>query len=451
VKKKKTKRKKIYRSRKNYFRICLFLLLVFSASFVCAQQRAKAQASLEIGGDSHERRYFRPCLRFDFPAGSGDFFIEMDYIQRINSRLRGEIDFWLSAGYIQPISKFFFVDAGIHHLCRHKTSIEYPVILDINEVFARFWFRNESVHLGLGSGSYLGTSGGYDHIMVFNMGFPNLFRSEFSGNAEIKFIDMKEILYDFELDCALSSSLDLFLRYTRHYQYPKTAYMGLRVKAGQDIEGHIDKLMFKTGIYPFHNKYKVAGSHEFKLSFLKSKKSRVLIIMQGRIPVLWGEGFIGPYRPEEINYPLSLQYEKKVGRALFAAGYFRYTISMPMDINKGFSSDLGAGLALRNQRDFDELKNRLRFEIFAGQNFSHDIDAGARAGWNSVGKVLNFGSDLEVVWNPKAWMGSAEIFFEFGSDVKIRPYIGFRRIMDSEVENSSFNRFFFGIQLMQWH
>jgi len=451
VKKKKTKRKRIFRPKKNYFRVFLFLLLIFSSCFVWAQQGAEAQASLEIGGDSQERRYFRPRLRFDFPAGSGNFFMEMDYIQRINSSLRGEVDFWLSAGYIQPISRFFSVDAGLHHLCRHKTSMDYPVILDINEVFARLWFKNESVHLGLGSGSYLGTSGGYDHIVVFNMSFPNLFGSEFSGNAEIKCIDMKEILYDLEFDCALSSSLDLFLRYTRHYRYPKTAYMGIRVKTEQNVESHIDKLKFKAGIYPFHNKYKVAGLHEFKLSFLESQKGRVLIIMEGRIPVLWGEGFIGPYRPEEINYPLSLQYEKRVGHALFAAGYFRYTISMPMDINERFSSDLGAGLALRNQRDFDELKKRLRFEIFAGQNFSHDIDAGARAGWNSVGRDLNFGSNLAVVWNPEKWIGSAEVFVEFGSKAKIRPYIGYRRIVDTEAGNLSFNRLFFGIMLMQWH
>jgi len=451
VKKQKTKRKRISRSKKNYSRIFLFFLLIFSACFVCAQQGAEAQASLEIGGDSHERRYFRPRLRFTFPAVSGNFFMEMDYIQRINSRLRGEVDFWLSAGYIRPISRLFFVDAGIHHLCRHKTSMDYPVILDINEVFARLWFKGESVHLGFGAGSFLGTSSGYDNIMVFNMGFPNLFGSEFSGKTEVKFIDMKEILYDLELDCALSPSLDLFLRYSRHYQYSKTAYMGIRVKAEQNGKSHIDKLKFKAGIYPFTNKYKIDGSHEFKLSFIESQKSRVLVIMEGRIPVLWGEGFIGPYRPEEINYPLSLQYEKRVGHALFAAGYFRYTISMPMDINERFSSDLGAGLALRNQRDFDELKKRLRFEIFAGENFSHDLDAGARAGWNSVGKDLNFGSDFEVVWNPVEWIGSAEIFIEFGSDVKIRPYIGFWRIMNTDAGNAAFNRFLFGIELIQWH
>lgn len=425
--------------------------MIFSANFIWAQHRAEARASLEIGADSSERRYFRPRLRFDFPLGIGAIFVEMDYLQRINSDLRGEVDFWLSTGVFQTISRFFSVDAGIHHLCRHKTSRDYPVILDVNELFARVWYQRNHLSVGLGGGTYLGTSGGHDHILIFNIDFPGIFQSEFSISAQTKVIDWEYVLYDLELACGVSPSLDLFLRSTKHYHYPQTVYMGLRIKEENNQKNHLDKLRFKAGIYPFRSRYKVAGSHEFKLDFLDSSKSRLIILLEGHIPVFWEKGFIGPYRLEKIRYPLCLQYEKKLGSQLFAAWYFRTHISMPVDVEERFSSDLGTGLILRNQRDFDELKKRFRFEVFSGPNFSHTMDVGGRLGWNSVGERLDFGTDLKVVWKPEEWMGSVEFFIESGNEVKLRPYIGFQRTEVTRGSQISFSSFLFGVMIMRWY
>lgn len=437
-------------------KIRLLLVFLFLSGVVRAQDSSAgitasgAAASLEGGVESAQRRYIRPQLRFEFPVRFGRIFADLDYYHRTNGDLEGEIDFWLGLGINSRLSSHSEMEVVLRHFCRHKTSREYPEVLDINELLARYWYISKGLRLGIGGGTYLGISNHYDGLLVLNMAWPRIFGSEFSAAAEVKWVDFKELLYEFELAVALDPSVDLVARFTRHYVYPRTTYFGFRFNSRDSAEKHIDQFRFRGGFLPDDEARKVAAAIEFNLHFYKTPLTQLLLTMEGDIPIERSRSFLGPFRPEEIKYRAGLAYERLIGPELYAFVYGRYDLHMPVDIAQRFDSSLGFGLGLRNQTYFKKLDRNFRYIVFGGRNYSHNYDFGVALGFNTTGAPINVGGDIQADFIPGEFHAIYELFAEVGSAPKVRPFFAFEQ-RTAQSEDKSFTRFLLGIELYTWH
>lgn len=437
-------------------RIQLLLIFLFLAGTVRAQDSdaglpaSRTSASLEGGVESAQRRYIRPQLRFEFPLRTGRVFADLDYYHRTNGDLEGEIDFWMGLGLISRLSSNIEFEAVLRHFCRHKTSRDYPDVLDINELMARIWYASSGPKLGFGGGTYLGTSNHYDSLLVLNLIWPRILRSEFSAAAEVKWVDFGEIYYEFELAAALDSSADLVARLTRHYAYPQTTYFGLRFHSRDASEKNIDQFRFRAGILPDDETRKVSAAVEFNLHFFKTARTQLLLTLDGDIPVERGKAFLGSFRPEEIKYRADLAYERQISPGFYAFAYGRYDLHMPVDTAQRFDSSLGLGVGLKNQTYFKKLDRKFRYVLFADRNYSHSFDLGVSLGVNTIGKSFNIGADLEIDFRPGQSHALFEAFAEAGSIPRIRPFLSLER-ESAQPEGQSFTRFMFGVELVTWH
>ena len=433
--------------------LCLFLPeLLDGSSFDDFQlSEARAEAVVELGIDSFERRFYRPQLHFYFPLKSNLLFLKMMYYQRINSRLQGEVDFWLRFGWKRALSDHLILEAGLNHMCRHISSVNYSIVLDLNELFGKLWLYKNTYRLGFGLGTYIGGPSAYKSLAILNFGLPRILNSEFSLLAEIKLVNFDEILHEIELSAALSESVDLFIRNTRHYEYRNATHLGIRLKSNGKAENYIEHLRFRWGYYLFGETYKALAVKEIKLEFFKISRRRMLFSFQGIIPILKSDGlFTGVFKPERLKYPLSVEYEKKAGNSLFVFGYWRYDVIMPIDVAKEYSSNLGVGLGIRNQPNFRMLSKKLRFEFFSGYNFSHKYDVGGAVGLNTLNKNINLGVELFSRLNPDQLDTDLEIFCEMGRGVKIRPFARFEKVYYFDGQEQSGIKFLFGIHFIKW-
>ncbi len=434
-----------------------FLLVLFSLAGVTrAQDPAaspstyRASASLEGGVESAQRRYIRPQLGFEFPLRFGRIFTDLDYYHRTNGDLEGEIDFWVDVGLRSPLSPHSEMEVLLQHFCRHKTSLDYPVVLDINELLARYWYLAGSLKLGFGGGTYLGTSNHYDNLLVLNVAWSRIFRSELSVTAEVKWVDFQELLYDFELAIGLDSSVDLVARLTRHYVYPPTTYFGLRFNSHDAAEEWIDQFRFRGGLLPDDETRKVFAALEFSLHFFEKPLSQLLLTLTGDIPIERGKAFLATFHPEEIKYRADAVYERRLRPDVYVFGYGRYDLHMPVDVAQRFDSSFGLGLGLKNQTYFKKLERSFRYIVFAGRNYSHSYDIGMAVGLNTTGKPVNIGGDLQMDFKSGEFHVLYEIFVEAGRTPKVRPFLAFEQIA-AETRNKSFPRFLFGVELYAWH
>jgi len=411
---------------------------------------SRAAAGLEAGVESAQRRYIRPQFRFEFPLRIGRVFTDLDYYHRTNGDLEGEIDFWMGLGLISPLSSNWGMEVVLRHFCRHKTSRDYPKVLDINEMMARVWYLSGGPKIGFGGGTYLGTSHHYDGLLVLNFTWPRILRSEFSAAAELKWVDFKELLYEFELAAAVDPSVDLVARFTRHYVYPPTTYFGLRFHSRNAEEKHINQFRFRAGVLPDDETRKVSAAIEFNLHFFETPRTQLLLTLDGDIPIERGKAFLGSFRPEEIKYRAELAYERQIGPGFYAFAYGRYNLHMPVDVAQRFDSSLGLGLGLKNQTYFKKLDRNFRYVVFAGRNYSHSYDLGGAVGFNTTGKPLNIGADLHMDFRSGQFHALCEAFAEAGSLPKIRPFLAVERDT-AQTEDKSFTRFLFGVDLFAWH
>ena len=438
-------------------RVLRWLLFVLSlAGAARAQDSAtglnalRASASLEAGVESAQRRYLRPSLRFEFPSRFGRVITDLDFTHRTNGDLEGEVDFWLGAGLSRPLSSRSDLEVLIKHFCRHKTSRDYPDVLDINEALVRYWHNAGTLRLGIGGGTYLGKSDGYDGLMALSLSWPRILRSEFSAAAEVKWVDFKEVLYEFELAVGLDSNTDLVVRFTRHYVYPPTTYFGFRFNSAGAAERSVDQFRFRTAFLPDDETRKVAAEIDFGLHFFRTSRSQILITMNSEIPVERGKALLGSFRPEELRYRADTVYERRVAPDLIAFGYGRYDLRMPIDAAQRFDSSWGLGLGLKNQTYFTKLERNFRYVLFAGRNYSHGHDIGAAVGFNTVGKPVDMGGDIRMELRPGEFHALFELFAEAGRKPRVRPFLGFER-MAAETQGKSFTRFFIGVELAAWH
>ena len=144
---------------------------------------------MEIGIDSLERRYYRPAFKFSFQAAgtsSWRWNAGLMYEQRLNGRLQGALDFWLTTGLERGLGGPWNLEASVRHLCRHATSRENPVILDVNEVLGLVRLREKGVVLGLGFGSYVGKTGGFRHLAAADLLLSDVLRSGISFEGEVE-------------------------------------------------------------------------------------------------------------------------------------------------------------------------------------------------------------------------------------------------------------------------
>jgi hypothetical protein len=435
--------------------LCLAALLLWSGAAGAqeppAEPRAsRAWASLEAGIESAQRRYIRPRLSFEIPWRYGRFFTDLDFYHRTNGDLEGEVDFWLGLGASTPLSSNSEVEVVLKHFCRHETSRDYPDVLDINELLARFRYEAGGVRLGFGAGTYLGKSNNYSGLVVLSLAWTRILRSELSVSAEVGWVDLEELLYDFELAIALDPSVDLLARFTRHYVYPLTTYFGLRFNFRNSAEEHLDQVRFRAGLLPEDDSRKVSAAVEFNLHFFRTPVSQLLLTLNGDIPIERGKAFLGSFRPEEIRYQTDLAYERRTGPGLFVFAYGRYDLLMPVDVAQRFVSSFGLGLGLKNQTYFKKLEKNFRFVVSAGPNYSHGHDVGLAVGLNTTGKSVDVGGDLRIDFASGESRMAADFFIEFGSSPLIRPFLSLERFSERD-DARPFTRFLIGLELFAWH
>jgi len=387
--------------------------------------------AIEFGIDSLERKSYRPTWSFTFPVafdGRSLAFADLSYWQRINGSLEGVVDFRLAAGLEHRLSSRLSVEASLNHFCRHLTSIRNSYVLNLNEAVGRVRIRGENASAGFGLGAYVGGSPGFSSLALFNLTVPGLLIDEMSLDAEIKWVNFSDILYEFGFAVELARGTEIFLRGVKTYELDAAAVLGLRfLSEGANVE-HVDSFDLSAGAYPYYDTHKLLVLGNYRLAFLKDKDRRFFLDADFRSPILSGRSFLGEFWPDRMLYGLSAEYEKKVG-GLFAAAYARYLVDMPVDKAAPFRASLAAGLALRNQADFERLEKPVRFELRGGRDFKFAYDLGAKIGVNTVAaKFVDAGAEFRVQAN--AERGEAEVlaFLEFGGDVAVRPFLGVRKI-----------------------
>jgi hypothetical protein len=393
--------------------------------------RPAGRMAVEFGIDSLERKFYRPEWSFSLPlafAGQSRAFADLSYSERLNGRLEGTIDFWLDLGLEHRFSKTLSAEAGLNHFCRHLTSLRNPYILNLNELVGRLWVHGEKALAGFGLGTYLGGNPGYDALAVFNLRLRRLLLDELRFEAELKWVNFEEVLPVVELSLELVPGTEIFLKSVATYDLDRAAYLGLRFLSEGANARYVRSVGLSAGAYPFYDTHKLLVQGSFRLAFLQEAGRSFLLDADFRSPILSGRSFLGEFWPDRMLYALAAEYERKVG-GLFAALYGRYFADLPVDKAVPFRASLAAGLALRNQTDFDRLQNPIRWEIRAGWDFKFDYDLGGKIGVNTVGaKFARVGAEFRLRANAEQGEAEGLAFLDFGNGVSVRPFVGLRKI-----------------------
>ena len=166
--------------------------------------------------------------------------------------------------------------------------------------------------------------------------------------------------------------------------------------------GSPSSFKFAIGAIPFDDRYKLAAAGEYRMEIHEKGKSRFLVDVGFSSPVLVGDGFLAQFRPDRLVYAVRGEYEREVGRALYASWYAAYSLNMPVDKALPFGGALGTGLALKNQPDFEKLDRILPIRGLRRLEFQTRPGAAIRAGFNTVparGEGRNR-SGLSSEWAP---------------------------------------------------
>lgn len=395
------------------------------------QEKPRAMIRGEFGIDSSERRYVRPEFSFAWPlafAPGSRAFLDLSYLQRINGRLQGPIDFWIQAGFSQRLTDTVAFEAGLTHFCRHWTSIENRYILNYNELTGRVWIRPGPLEIGLGYGRFVGGSPGFHDLAVFDLNIPHLLTSGFSIESAFKWVNFREIYYEAGVTADLAEGASVLIRAARHYGLPAAAYLGLRLSSEGAPRKFLDRFDLSFGIHPFYDSYKLLAGGGFRLDLMKKDDRRFFFDLVFDTPILSGSGFFNQFWPDRMLYSVAAEYEQRIG-SLYAAGYARYFVDMPSDKGLGPSSSLATGLALRNQADFDRLERPIRFEGVAGFDFKYDFDARLKLGVNTLAPgQLNAGAEFRWQGTRQRQAAEFKIFAVIGREFSVRPFIGLKKI-----------------------
>ncbi len=425
-------------------------LILLAGTLFPEESRAQTRAYLEYGIDSFERAFFRPRLYFGIPLGFADLYLDAEFTHRMNSRLQGEVDFWIKLGGRKQISSLFSLEAGLNHFCRHKTLRDYPRILDINELLGKLWLHLPDLDLAIGGGKYLGTSNHFTGMVTADLEWSQIFETEFSARSKLKWVDLNQLFYEFEMAFTLEPGLDFFARTTKHYEYPKTTYLGIRLHSQGDMGKHLDYFRFRGSIISADKAYKVKAQEEFKLNLFQTGERRLILSLGADIPIKSGDAFFSTFHPDDVSYCVQMDYELKLRSRMAAYVYGLYDLMMPADKADSFSSSLGMGVGVRNQSYFDRLDRIFRFDFSVGQNFKNIFDMRVRLGVNTLGPLARFGSNFRVDFDPDATHALLEAFAEFGNKVRFRPFLAYEHIDLYHRPDSSLHRFLVGFELLGW-
>lgn len=411
-----------------------------------AERQSSATLVVEYGLDSLERRYYHPAFRFDFPWRGGSFFSQVEYHSRMNGRLQGAIDYWVDVGLRKDIGERLRFEVRLNHFCRHRTVDDTSYVWNLNEVLAGASWCGKNFSLALGAGGFIGGSEGYRQLATAAAEWRGFLFPELSLDAELKLVNLARLYHELGFSLALSRAVDLFFKNTRHYEFRNTSYVGLRFKSEGDSGASLDALKVMTGVSPFHNLLKLEVSGEFRMEFFKNESRRVLLGVGFEAPILNGDGFFSQFWPWKMIYDIGLDYEKKIAPHLFAAWVAQYRLDMPVDDNLPFKASLFTGLALRNQADFDVLENDVRYEVAAGYNFKHGLEAGGRLGlgiWKNH-SVKVFGEARGRV-DADCLRLDFRLLAAAGRAVEWRPYLGWKKENSWDLAQEMPGKFLFGL------
>jgi len=434
-----------------------FSSFLFSGQTQNAWTKPKADIRMEFGIDSAERKFYRPEFKLSWPLGSGSnnrFFIDLDYNQRINSRLQGTIDFWLAIGFEKTLAAGFSIEPSLSHFCRHQTSTDNPYILNLNELVGRLWWTVKNARIGFGAGTYLGGSPGFDSLAIFNLNLPRLLADEISLASEWKWVNFEEILYEAGLFVTLFKGTDLFFRAAKHYRFPATSYLGLRFRSDGALESLLDYFKISAGVYPFYSVYKLTVQGETRIEYFKDEQRRFFLNVDFQSPILNGDGFFAQSWPDRMLYALTAEYERRATDDLRVAWYARYVVDMPADKAEEFQAGLASGIAVRNLPDFDKLDAAVRFELAAGYHFKRGYDLGLKLGINTTRtRAPNIGSEFRCRLDREQQAVEWVLFMDFGREISLRPFIGLKKITfeNGPSNHEPFKRqFIAGIAFARW-
>jgi hypothetical protein len=410
----------------------------------------ESEAEIYLGTDARQRRFFQPAFRFLFPLGGFSLTTSVAFEHVTNGRLEGRVDFWLGAGLAKPLGQATSLEVGLNHMCRHITSAVNPAFLDANEVMAKVWTGTEAWRAAVGGGGFIGKNRDYHSLITADLRARRLWGSELSLEAGIKLVNGRKIYHDLELAVAVGENVDLFIRNVRPYGLDPVTYLGLRFASRGSAVSFADAYAFRLGVHPFFDGIKAVGDMAARLRFFDRPASRLLLSLAATIPVQRGNAFFGRFRPDRIIYPVAVEYERSLAAGLYATGYFRYRVDMPIDVPERFDSRLSAGLGLRNQRAFERLERPLRFEVFAGREFGRGYEGMGRAGLNTVGRRVDVGMEVFVFLRPGDQDYRADLFLEFGSGVRVRPFVALEFLSLTPEEDPLKGKFLFGVSFLRW-
>ncbi len=411
----------------------------------------------EIGIDSLQRRFYQPRFSFDWPLallGESRASLDVRYLQRINGSQQGAIDYWVRGGLETRVGDSVSLEISLNHFCRHLTSVLNPYVLNLNELTGRIWVRRDDIELGLGYGPTIGGSRGYNDVLILDFNLPRLMLPELSLETEWKLVNFRDIYYEAALSIALTRGTDLFIRATHHYAYPATAYIGLRFRSAGAIERIMDKFELETGVYPYFDAHKLLVRGGYRLEFLQARDRRFFVDVDFRTPILSGSGFLGQFWPDHMLYDIAAQYERTLPGGLYGGLFARYFLDMPVDKALRFRSGLSAGLALRNQTDFNRLDKPLRFDLAAGYDFVFAYDVRIRLGAQVKPKgFVPLGADFRLDANAERQTAEFKVFASLGKDFEARPFVGIRKItylVGAPPAELFKNRLTAGVTFLKW-
>lgn len=418
-------------------RIATLALIV--ACLACAAVRARAEdadardiilrAEFGISNDGHG--YARPSLRYYFPLSTVRLFAETIYEHRLNARLEGSIDFWLRGGLLVPLGSGVEAEFSLNHLCRHALSLSGPFVLSVNEALGRLWWRSGGAELGLGLGAYFNTSSvifdepGTGHgLAVANFNWERIAGTPFSLTSELKAADFKKLMPDIEVRAAVAPGISLFVRNVTTYQLPNMTDFGLGFGSNQIEQSNISFVSTTAEFLPSDEDHKLIVDQVADIDLFRTADDRVLIQAEAYLPILRGKSFAGLFRPEKIAYPFWLEYEHRLGASTFLFGYGYYRVDIPVDRAQKFSTVLGLGAGLRNQRVFEALDSPVRYEVSAGLDSPHDYDLSLSVGLNTVHGQPDFGLEAKARLNADAEVATVLVLTEFGTRTRVRLMAG---------------------------
>jgi hypothetical protein len=430
---------------------CLLLFGTFVQARPAPIEAAGVLLDGQLGVSQDGHGYVRPRIRYTFGAGSWRLFAETIYEHRLNERLEGSVDYWLRAGALAPLGRAFSLELSVNHLCRHALSLPGTFVLSVNEALGRLWWASEGVRLGLGLGTYLRTSrvifdepdGGHG-LAVADLAWEDILGSPLSLSAELKLADFEKLMPDVELRARLGWGVFLFLRNVTTYGLPNMTYFGLGYGSRPSDRTSLSFVVSEAAVLPWDETHKLAVDQAAQFDLARTPDNRFLLEVEADVPVLRGAKFIGLFRPERMKYPLGLEYERRLGEGTFLFGYAAYEISVPVDVARKFSTALGLGLGLRNQRVFTVLTKPLRYEVSAGLNSPHDYDVRLSLGVNTVGGKPDFGLEAAARLNADARQAAASAFVEFGREIRVRLIAGVDWLRDLVPAPTDVTRFRFG-------